>query len=70
MPDAAFTTFEKAARATVKRLSAENTWLRHSLMEVEIRVAGMHAYLDGLETRVRTLKRQLPAVTPTPPQNP
>jgi predicted RNase H-like nuclease (RuvC/YqgF family) len=64
MTGAEFKTFEKAAKATVRRLSAENTWLRHSLMEMETRVAGLHAQLDALEKRARAMKQQLAAATP------
>lgn len=64
MTDAEFKTFEKAAKATVKRLSAENTWLRHSLMEMENRVEAMKSQLAELETRAKALKKSL-AATPT-----
>ncbi len=64
MTDAEFKTFEKAAKATVRRVSAENTWLRHSLMEMKTRVAGLHAQLDALEKRARAMKQQLATATP------
>lgn len=68
MTEADFKTFEKAAKATVKRLTAENTWLRHSLMEMENRVEAMKGHLAELETRAKALKKELadtPARTST-----
>ncbi len=63
MTDTEFDTYVKATKATVKRLTAENTWLRHSLMEMKNRVDEMSIQLAGLETRAKALKKSL-ASTP------
>lgn len=59
MTDTEFDTYVKATKATVKRLTAENTWLRHSLMEMKNRVDGMSIQLADLETRAKALKKSL-----------
>ena len=64
MNEAEYTVFEKSAKATVRRISAENTWLRHSLMEMESRVDAMVKQLDALEARVKAIKKRLPAASP------
>ena len=59
--------FARAARATVRRIAAENTWLRHSLMEMEARVAAMKTQLTQLETGAREARKALaPAATDRP----
>lgn len=63
MTDAEFDTYVKATKATVKRLTAENTWLRHNLMELKNRVNDMTVQLADLETRAKALKKSL---APTP----
>ncbi len=63
MTDTEFDTYVKATKATVKRLTAENTWLRHSLMEMKNRVDEMSIQLADLETRAKALKKSL-ASTP------
>ncbi len=60
MTDAPFKAFEKSANATVRRLNAENTWLRHTMMEMENRVEAMVKHLTGIDARVKVLKKQLP----------
>ena len=47
MTDAESDVLVKAMKATVKRIAAENTWLRHSLMEMEARVAAMSDAADA-----------------------
>jgi hypothetical protein len=47
----------QAMKATVKRIAAENTWLRHSLMEMEARVAAMTTQLTQLEARAREARK-------------
>jgi predicted nucleic acid-binding Zn-ribbon protein len=47
----------QAMKATVKRVAAENTWLRHSLMEMEQRVAAMKTQLTQLEARAREARK-------------
>ncbi len=42
---------ERASNATIRRISAENTWLRHSHMEMERRVA-------ALGDKVASIKRE------------
>ena len=66
MTESEFVTFEKSARATVRRISAENTWLRHSLLQLKTRVAAIAEQLTVLEKRARSLKKLLGAPTPTP----
>jgi len=57
----------QAMKATVKRIAAENTWLRHSLMEMEARVAAMKTQLTQLEARAREARKALaPAATDRP----
>ncbi len=43
--------FERAGASVIRRLSAENTWLRHSHMEMERRV-------DALGDQVTSIKRE------------
>jgi predicted nucleic acid-binding Zn-ribbon protein len=52
----------QAMKATVKRVAAENTWLRHSLMEIERRVTALSTQLTQLEARARKA-RKAPAPT-------
>lgn len=49
----------KAMQATVRRITAENTWLRHSLMEMEARVANMATQLSQLEARLAAVRKAL-----------
>jgi phage shock protein A len=56
----------KSGQATVKRLNAENTWLRHTFMEMEARVAAMQSQLTELEARAKALKQSIA----NPPANP
>ena len=58
MTDAEYTVFEKSAKATIRRISAENTWLRHTMMEMESRIADMNAQLSAIETRVKALRKK------------
>ena len=67
MNEAEYTVFEKSAKATVRRISAENTWLRHTMMEMEARVEGMAQQLDALDARIKAIKKRLPAATPKTP---
>ena len=59
MTDDEYAVLVKAMKATVKRIAAENTWLRHSLMEMETRVAAMAHQLTLLEARAKTLCKAL-----------
>jgi hypothetical protein len=63
MTHAEFENYDQAQKATLRRISAENTWLRHNLMEMENRVASMTTQLGELESRARDLKKSL-ASTP------
>ena len=56
---AQFEPFKQAARHRVMRLAAENTWLRHGLMELQERIAAMDTQLSGLESRAKDLKQSL-----------
>jgi len=64
MTDTEFDTYVKATKATVRRLTAENTWLRHSLLELKHRVDDMKAQMADLETRAKAMKKSL-VVPPT-----
>ncbi len=59
MTDTEFDIYVKATKATVKRITAENTWLRHSLMEMKNRVDAMSIQFADLETRATALKKSL-----------
>lgn len=56
---AQFEPFKQVGRYRVMRLAAENTWLRHGLMELQERIAAMATQLAGLESRVKDLKKSL-----------
>ena len=66
MTDAEYTVFEKSAKATIRRISAENTWLRHTMMEMESRIADMNAQLSAIETRVKALRKELSVTQSSP----
>ena len=57
MTDAHSDVLVQAMKATVKRVAAENTWLRHSLMEMEARVAAMKTQLTQLEASAREARK-------------
>ena len=59
MTDTEFDTYVKATKSTVRRLTAENTWLRHSLLELKHRVDDMKAQMADLETRAKAMKKSL-----------
>lgn len=59
MTDDDYAVLVKAMNATVKRIGAENTWLRHSLMEMEARMAAMAHQLTLLEGRATALRKAL-----------
>lgn len=67
MNDAEYTVFEKSTKAIIRRISAENTWLRHTMMEMESHIADMKAQLSAVETRVKTLRKEL-SVTKSAPR--
>jgi len=58
-PNAEFKCFQTSGRSRITRLAAENTWLRHSLMEMEARVAAMATQLTELEARARSIHKTL-----------
>ncbi len=62
-------TFEQARKHQAKRLAAENTWLRHSLMEMQDRVAAMADQLTDLEIRTKALKKSLADLPTNSPAN-
>jgi septal ring factor EnvC (AmiA/AmiB activator) len=66
MTQAEFNTCDQAQNARLRRISAENTWLRHHLMEMENRVAAMTSQLADLEARTKTLKKSLAAMPDQP----
>lgn len=53
MTEDEYDVFARATKSIVKRISAENTWLRHSLMEMEDRVEVMKEQLTHLEARAK-----------------
>ena len=55
MTENEYEALERAGKAVIRRLSAENTWLRHSYMEMEQRV-------DALGRQVASIKREANAV--------
>jgi predicted RNase H-like nuclease (RuvC/YqgF family) len=59
MTEAEFKSIRRAQKATIRRISAENTWLRHNLMQMEERIAAMNRKCDALQTRLRSLKKSL-----------
>lgn len=59
MTDDDYAVLVKAMKTTVKRIAAENTWLRHSLMEMEARVTAMATQLTQLEARAKALRKAL-----------
>lgn len=59
MTEAEFKSIHRAQKATIRRVGAENTWLRHNLMQMEERIAAMHRKCDVLQTRLRALKKSL-----------
>lgn len=61
-----FATFETAYKSTVRRISAENTWLRHSLMELKIRVNEMDVQLSAIAKHAKSLRKSLLVKNPEP----
>ena len=54
-----YDTFAEATQAMVKRIAAENTWLRHSLMELEARVTAMTKQVMQLEAKAKDVRQAL-----------
>lgn len=54
-----FDRFATAAKATEKRLLAENTWLRHHYGELESRVAQLKKDITGLKTAATKISKTL-----------
>ena len=50
-------------KATVKRIAVENTWLRHSLMEIDARVRAMVEQLSQLDVKVKQARKTQNAAT-------
>ena len=61
-----FATFETAYKSTVRRISAENTWLRHSLMELKIRLNEMNVQLSAIAKHAKALRKSLLVKNPEP----
>ena len=59
MTEAQFKSIHRAQKAAIRRISAENTWLRHSLMQIEARLTAMNARCDALQVRLKALKKCL-----------
>ncbi len=59
-----FERFAASAKATERRLSAENTWLRHHYTELEAKVAQLRKDISTLKSATTRLKKTLgPAPT-------
>jgi hypothetical protein len=56
---AEFDRFETAAKATERRLLAENTWLRHHYGELESRVAQLKKDISSLKTAATKISKTL-----------
>jgi len=52
---------ERAGKAVVRRISAENTWLRHSHMEMEQRVSALKVEIESIKREARSLIKSLKA---------
>lgn len=62
MTEAQFKSIHRAQKAAIRRISAENTWLRHTLMQIEGRIATLDRQCDALQVRLKTLKKSLDGV--------
>lgn len=54
-----FERFAASAKATERRLSAENTWLRHHYTELEAKVAQLRKDISTLKSAAMRLKKTL-----------
>ncbi|MFZ5499687.1 MAG: hypothetical protein ACOY6N_11625 [Pseudomonadota bacterium] len=54
-----FDRHDKAMKATIVRIQAENTWLRHNYGELEARVAALRADITALRKAAAGLKKSL-----------
>jgi hypothetical protein len=52
---------ERAGKAVVRRISAENTWLRHSHTEMEQRVSALAVEIAAIKREARALIKTLKA---------
>lgn len=63
MTEAQFKSIHRAQKAAIRRISAENTWLRHTLMQIEARIEAVDRRCDALQVRLKTLKKSLDGAT-------
>jgi hypothetical protein len=54
-----FERYEQGVRATIKRISAENTWLRHNYGELESRVVQLKKDIAALRTAATKISKSL-----------
>lgn len=54
-----FERYEQGVRATIKRISAENTWLRHNYGELESRVVQLKKDIAALRTAATRISKSL-----------
>ena len=54
-----FERYEQGVRATIKRISAENTWLRHNYGELEARVVQLKRDIAALRTAANKISKSL-----------
>lgn len=59
IPMAEFDHFTSAAKATEKRLLAENTWLRHHFDDLECRVQGLKKEIAALKAAATQIGKSL-----------
>jgi len=54
-----FERYEQGVRATIKRINAENTWLRHNYGELEARVVQLKKDIAALRTAANKISKSL-----------
>lgn len=60
-----FDRYARAANATIKRVVAENTWLRHNFNQLEARVTTLKKDITTLKTAATKLNKALGSPIPS-----
>ena len=58
-----FERYDEGVKATIKRISAENTWLRHNYGELEQRVLQLKKYVAALQATATKISQSLDITT-------
>ncbi len=59
MTENEYEALERAGKAVIRRLSAENTWFRHSYMEMERRVKALGDQVASIKREANALIKSL-----------